>query len=136
MIFRGRSIDGRPVVDDPVALSSYCTKLGNVPIKVSITKWRDKRSGEQNRYLWGVVYRVLGEHIGYTDEELHEHCRVRFLRTTKATRQGRDMTVVRSTTSLDTKEMHDYIEAIRDWAAQWHDCVIPDANAAVQPEWQ
>jgi len=38
-----------------------------------------RRSLEANAYLWGVVYPTIGNHLGYSSEEVHEIYKKMFL---------------------------------------------------------
>lgn len=42
---------------------------------VEVRELRPRRSDEQNRYLWGVVYPAITERLeGWTKEDVHEYC--------------------------------------------------------------
>jgi hypothetical protein len=99
-------------------------------VKFTVTRLtkRTIRSVEQNNYYWGVVLKILSEHFGYIGlgekEELHDSLRTMFLvRTTKL-----GLKVVESTTKLDTELFERYLQAVRDWAIQEHQCFIPLPN--------
>lgn len=84
------------------------------------------RSNQQNRYLWGVVYEILSEELGYTIDDLHEIMKSRFLN--KPMRLwGEEDTIPRSTTELNTVEMEKYLEDIRMLAAM-NGINIPEPN--------
>jgi len=114
-----------------VSLNEYAKTFGkNQKVKFTISRLtkRTIRSVEQNNYYWGVVLKILSEHFGYIGhgekEELHNSLRTIFLvRTTKL-----GMKVVETTTKLDTKLFERYLQAIRDWAIQEHQCFIPLPN--------
>jgi len=75
------------------------------------------RSSQQNRYLWGVVYEILSEELGYTVDDIHEIMKGRFL--SKPMRLwGEEDSIHRSTTELNTIEMEKYLEDIRMLAAE------------------
>lgn len=42
------------------------------PVRVQVEEARDDRTPRQNRYLFGVPYKMLAEVTGYEREELHE----------------------------------------------------------------
>lgn len=95
---------------------------------IQIKKFRQKRTVNQNSYLWAVVYRYLGEEIGYTGEEVHQEMGRLFLSYEKTLPNGSAKTFVRSTTDLDTLEMSQYIEKIKDFALEQFSCLIPEAS--------
>jgi hypothetical protein len=96
-------------------------------VELILRKFRRKRTLPQNSYLWGVVYPLLGEHCGYDSEEIHAACKERFLRDRAHEVNG--LIKVRSSTSLDTVEMTEYIESVRRLAAEMG-VVIPSPGEA------
>jgi len=90
---------------------------------IQIKKFRKKRSTNQNAYLFGVVYRYLGEEIGYTTDECHQLMKRRFLSYEKS-----GEVFVKSTTDLDTMDMEGYIAQIKSFALEQFSVLIPDPN--------
>jgi hypothetical protein len=98
---------------------------------VGIKKDKSKRSGNQNRYYWGVVLAYLSEETGFTKEEAHQLMQRMFLRYDKSVHDGPAETFVRSTTSLNTLEMEEYLENIRIFALSELATYIPLPNEIV-----
>jgi hypothetical protein len=44
-----------------------------LPLELECKPWRNKRSSEQNAYLWRAVYQPLVEVAGFTKERWHEY---------------------------------------------------------------
>jgi hypothetical protein len=83
--------------------------------QVIIKKKADSRSVEQNARLWSL-YTSIGNYLGYDAEEMHQLLGYKFLLIEKHI--GKDkITLVRSTTKLNVKEMAEYQEKIEAWAA-------------------
>ena len=83
--------------------------------QVLIKKRADSRSVEQNARLWSL-YTSIGNYLGYDAEEMHQLLGYKFLLIEKHI--GKDkITLVRSTTKLNVKEMAEYMEKIEAWAA-------------------
>lgn len=87
------------------------------------------RSNPQNRYYHGVVVPILSEFLGYTNEEMHEVLKHKFLRLmaffpTKS--GGENVWITKSTADLDTKCFEEYLSQIRIWASSEIGCYIPD----------
>lgn len=107
-------------------------------VTIEIEKTRSKRSGQQNRYLWGVVYECL--QMGFKDlghreskETIHEFCKQRFLRKEIVHEEtGEVLTLTKSTTELTKSEMMDYIAEIQQFAAEYLNVIIPDPNEQVE----
>ena len=100
-----------------------------------------KRSTQQNKYLWGVVYKTIVDNDpGFfccdavdslrktarlsAAEVVHEFCKARFL--PAADLPGLQITVAPSTAKLPRKEFQEYVEAIRRWAADELQVFVPD----------
>ena len=81
------------------------------------------RSLPQNKYLNGVVYKLLSDHFGMTRTEVHDT--MRSLHLTEY-RQGCPP-VVKSTTDLSTVEFEEYCTNIRVWASE-QGLYIPTPN--------
>ena len=85
-------------------------------VEVCVIRKGKTRTKKQNKYLWGVPYKLLSDHLGYTPEELHEICKYKFL--SKHYDIGDEsLDVGASTTKLTTAEFEDYAENIRRWGA-------------------
>ena len=114
---------------------------GDEIMVVRIEPEEKKRSAQQNKYLWGVVYKTIVDNDpGYfvndavdalrktarlsTAEVVHEFCKARFL--PSADLPGLQITVAPSTAKLPRKEFQDYVESIRRWAADELQVFIPE----------
>ena len=84
------------------------------------------RTLRQNNYLW-LIYTALGDHLGYTKDEVHELMGNEFRREPHPTLPG--VYRIKSTTEFTIKEMNEYIRNIRIWAIDFLNFSIPD------PEW-
>ncbi len=98
---------------------------------VNIKKDKSQRSGSQNRYYWGVVLAYLSEETGYTKDEAHQVMGRLFLRYDKEMPNGTTESFVRSTTTLNTLEMEEYLENIRIFALSELGTYIPLPNEIV-----
>jgi hypothetical protein len=80
------------------------------PIKVTVEEHRRQRSSNQNRLYWEWLG-IVAEETGYSTNELHEYCKDRFCPSQPVTIRGH-MRPIRSTASLDTKDMTDYMDRV------------------------
>ena len=118
---------------------------GDEIMVVRIAPEEKKRSAQQNKYLWGVVYKTIVDNDpGYfvndavdalrktarlsAAEVVHEFCKARFL--PSADLPGLQITVAPSTAKLPRKEFQDYVESIRRWAADELQVFVPDPYQA------
>lgn len=91
------------------------------------------RSNNQNRYYWGVIVKLLSDHTGFTDEEINEILKHQFLSKQKT---WNDMVfyIPKSTSSLKTTEMEEYLSKVRRWASETLEVFIPDPNEYIETE--
>jgi len=112
------------------ALSKFLDRLASTAGKwrVTVQPYRKQRSDAQNRYLWGVAYKLLqdatgqpaadwheymlGEHFGWEETELFGKKRLRPLN---------------RSSKLNTLEFMDYVAFIQQRAAE-NGLYIPDPN--------
>jgi hypothetical protein len=123
MVLYGHVIDG-VYIGDKINLKSFEGKK----IKIEIKENRSTRSQMQNSYYWGVVLKYLVDETGHTAEELHEIFKTMFLDTKPVIFQGVAYNLAESTTTLNTLEMMQYLDKIRDFASKEFNCYIPEPN--------
>ena len=85
-------------------------------MRVTVEKWKAKRTLTQNAYLWGVVYQTISEDTGNSAEDVHEALKGMYC-PPQVIRMGEEERQVRSTKRLDTTEMADYIDQCIAFAA-------------------
>jgi hypothetical protein len=117
-------------------LNDYHKKVGDdKKVKLPLSGLTEKkvRSIEQNNYYWGVVLEILADHCGYIGpgekEDLHNELRSMFL--VYIGKLGEPC--VQSTTKLDTEFFEKYLEAVRTFALNFHQCRIPMPNEVDTP---
>ena len=98
--------------EKPLFFKSIPKTLRKVKHVMTIKEFRDNRSNNQNRYMWGCVYDTISKDTGYEVEEIHQLMGKKFL----AYEKNKEW-FVRSTSDLDTKEMEDYLERVRRFAS-------------------
>lgn len=45
-----------------------------LPLDVSCAPLKNSRTGQQNRYLFGVCYKPIAEAMGYEVDDIHQYC--------------------------------------------------------------
>jgi hypothetical protein len=128
MNFTGQIFEGKFIPFDGEAYRNYLLTLESEKVEVEVKKFRNSRSLEQNRYYWQIVAKI-SEHTGYTKDETHALLGSKFLKDHVDIQEGEEMkryTVVKSSSSLKTDEMAQYIEEAKQWAAQELQLFIPD----------
>lgn len=120
-------------------------KEATAKIKISVERYRNDASTQQMRYLFGVVYAIIGDAFGYDVYEYYNEIHVplkkmflgfrhvkqradyKILKQPLFTKETVAVEVV-SLKEIDTKQMTDYIENVRRWALKEHNLIIPAPN--------
>lgn len=114
MIFHGKAKDLQFVPDNKIAWLNYLEQNDKKTLLVRIDRETGIRSSNQNNYLWGVVYKVIAEHTGYTENDIHEIMKRKFLPPDFITWKGQEIKIPGSTAKLDKGDSFpEYIERIR-----------------------
>ena len=80
------------------------------------------RTIQQNKYLWGHLYKSISSYTGYQPLEIHMLCGWMFLREQK-TIADKQVEYIKSTTELSVDEMRSYTESIINYFTElgWSD---------------
>lgn len=93
-----------------IALSQYVGKR----ITCELSRQKRRRSNSQNSYYWSVVIPLIQESGGYVlPEDAHEACKWALLK-----QRDKKVEYCRSTSSLSTFEMEDYLSKLRELASE------------------
>ena len=122
-IFPALIKSGKVVFNNIIKFNEHLRSLEGKDVEVIVRKWKKGRSNNQNRYMWGVCYKIVSEETGHTEDEIHDSLRAMFL----MDKSGK-FPIVRSSTSLTTVEFEDYLEKVRIFAAEKLNCIIPLPN--------
>lgn len=119
---------GKFIPDNEDDFRNEFLRLSGKMVEVVVRQMRNKRSNNQNRYLWGVCYKLISEETGYEKNKLHEMFKQMFLDEIILI-NGKEYHTVKGSSELDTIDFSDeFVEKIRLWAAQEINCYIPDPN--------
>ena len=81
---------------------------------LELDKFKSRRSNSQNDLYWAML-KELGDYTGYSDLELHDLMRFKYL-SEKKTVAGSEIYAIKSTTSLNVDEFTNYIHDIQRFA--------------------
>lgn len=137
--FSGTIKDGEfiPHTYERERLNRRIGQLEGKQVKANFTIEHGIRSNQQNKYLWGVVYKMIGDELGEDDLQVvhYQMCVMFHYKLIKTWDENTGMTVMAKvpdeTSSLTTTEFSQYVEKIRRWAASFLGLNIPDPNEAV-----
>lgn len=98
---------------------------------VEIKPLANSRSSQQNRYMWGVVYKIIGDDLGMIPEEVHEIYKKKYLSYEKEVK-GKRYTFIKSTTDLNTLEFGEYLDKVILHATSELGIIIPEPDIAYE----
>jgi hypothetical protein len=95
--------------------------------KLEVSEYKTRRSDEQNRYLWGVVYATILKHLpGWDAEDVHEYFLGEHFGWETLEGFGRKrMRPLRRSSKLSTTEFSDFIAFIQRTMAE-RGVYVPD----------
>lgn len=98
-------------------------------LEITVEEKKRRRSEQQNRYLWGVVYKTVLEHLpGWDAEDVHEYFLGEHFGWETIEGMGRKrMRPVRRSSALNKQEFADYIDYIQRKMSE-RGVYIPDAQ--------
>ena len=101
----------------------FLAKNEGKDIELTFKPYRPIRSNNQNKYYWGVVVPMLANELGYTNEEMHDALKYKFLRED----YDNGLSKVTSTTELNTEDFNHFITMVQVFASELG-IIIPDPN--------
>lgn len=103
------------------------------PYRVTVEEAKSTRTNQQNRYLWGVAYKLIADAVGYEVDEVAEFCCGQYFGWTDkrvpkkpSNPEGIESVPVRTTTRdadgkrrvLNKHEFADYVAFVQRFAAK------------------
>lgn len=134
----GQIQERKLVLDEPAGFKTAMWRMKDGQrVTVSVEPERDRRSTAANRYLWGVVYRLIAEYTGQDPEDIHAEMCARFTAKTisyvnPSTGELVEMPVVTRTSGMTVREFYLFVEKVRLFASEFFTLTIPDPD----PEYQ
>ena len=112
-IFYGHSKDSQFIPDNRRSYLDFLVQNEGKKLVVNIGLDKAKRSLDQNSYLWGVVYKVISDHTGSTENELHEIFKRMFIQPRFIKWKDTTIKVPGHTSDMNKVQFGEYIERIR-----------------------
>lgn len=105
---------------DRKAFDEAVGKLPDGAYVLSVEDEKEYRSGQANRFHWGVVVKQLCDHLqGHTPEEMHEILKYKFnRRTTHDPQTGEVIEVNMPTHTMTREEWNTFEDNCIRWAAE------------------
>lgn len=108
--FFGEITNGVLALENEGEYKAYLSSLVG-KVEVIIQRWHAKRTNRQNAFYWSYL-KMVSDDTGFTDEELHELFKQKFLDKRKLQVLGEEIEMYPSTTRLTKKEFAEYMEKI------------------------
>lgn len=102
-------------------------------VEVVVSKPQSKRSIQQNRYLWGVAYKLICEHTGNNKKDIHEFLLNKFAPRKYIEIEGKTEIVTKRSSKMSKIDFMNYKESIQQWAAEVLELYIPDPEECKIP---
>jgi hypothetical protein len=121
----GKVEKGKFIPEDVKSFKSAFYSHEGKRVRVTVERFRNRRSDPQNRYYWGIVVPMVGEAIGESDAEaVHDMLKVE-LNYEILVVGDKEIRVPKSTAKLDTMEFKQYVERVQRWGSEFLSLYIP-----------
>lgn len=123
--------EGKLILDATALFKGYVKRLANQPVQLTLKKLSRRKSKNQLGFLFGVVYPVIADEMGYRDyeiEQIHDAI-MRHIRGLKP--QPNPLGCRVSLAEMSHEEVSAYISDVRHWAVTEYGIVTPDSEKAV-----
>lgn len=125
MKFAGIVQDGKLRVFGRREMDEYIGTLDGKRVMVEIGE-HGGRSLQQNA-LWWVYVGILSKELGFTKEEMHDICKMKFLKRERLNEKtGGLFEYLASTATLSKEDFMILINQLQLWSAETLDIVLPD----------
>ena len=114
-------------LDDKDGFKKAVARLPLGRVRVSVDIIGDKRSLDQNAYWWAIPVKLLAEHCGYTDAQMHYALLGECFGYT-AGPTGKAVPVKPSSSDLTVAEFKQLIDWVLTWGPSELGVVIPDPS--------
>ena len=122
--FKIKVENGRSTILDRDKRLKFIMALPDGDYVETIKKQRKPRSNQQNRYMHGVIFKLIAEEIGDSVEEVKSAMKNKFLK--YETKSG--LEAIKDTSDLSTVELENFNEKCRRWASSFLNIYIPLPN--------
>jgi hypothetical protein len=135
----GISEKGQFRVVNSAMFRGECNKLPAGRYRIVVEKYRKKKSNPQLGYLFACVYPLVLQHLNdagweFTDlNQVDAFCKSRFADTEVINRHtGEIIMIPELKRNFTTTDMMTYIEAIRQWDAEYLGGYIPEPESQIK----
>ena len=120
--------DGKLQKNVRVQIANELREFEGKRVEIKIQKLKSVRSHQQNR-LWWLYMTIISKDTGYTKDEIHEICKMKFLKKSKVIEKtGEIMEYLGSTAELNKMDFADMVSELIRWSAESLDIILPLPN--------
>ena len=129
-IWHAHIADGKLRLEADTLFRRYIQTLKDGPVQIVIKRLVRRKSHNQLGYLFGVVYPVIADEIGYREYEV-EQVHDAIMRELRGLRPEPNPLKLRvSLAEMNHEQVSEYIEDVRHWAVTEYGIITPDAAKA------
>lgn len=131
---KGKVTNGKLTLEDRELLIKSLEIFEGKEVLVEVRRFKEKRTGKQNNYYWGVVLpfvKVRLEEAGWrcTLSDVHSYLKSRFCKKTIINEKTQEAIDIESSTSdLSTIAFGNYIEEINGFVGEWFGESLPEPD--------
>ena len=122
--------DGKLRLESRSLFASFIATFRNKPVQLVLKVASRPKSHSQLGYLWGVVYPVIAEELGYKDYEIDALHDALMQKLCGLKPDPNPLNLRASLAAMSHEEVSAYIEDVRFFAASELGIVTPDATKA------
>lgn len=145
MIFTGRAINGSFLPDSPSMLEQHLMEMEGKKISIETKRVFNRRSNQQNKYLWAVPYKMIANELSkrlnrlVTPEDVHREMSEKYNGETEtlinqATGETDNFKIIKRSSDDSTVEFEKRCEWLRRWAATYLGLDIPTPNELINDQ--
>ena len=124
-VFTGTIEKGKLKLDNPHRYLVHLAKFEGKEIELVLRKKENQRTLPQNRYYFKVIVEILMDETGFNKQQMHDALKEKFA---SARDEKTGLLIIESTARMKTKRFIQYCDDIKQWAAEFFGCYIPDPN--------
>ena len=124
-IHSGKVEKGKLILNNPNRYLVHLVRFEGKEVEIVLRKKENQRTLPQNRYYFKVIVEILMGETGYTKQQMHDALKEKFA-SYRDEKTG--LLIIESTAKMKTKRFIQYCDDIKQWAAEFFGCYIPDPN--------
>ncbi len=126
--FSGKIEGGKLKLDNPHGYLCFLSKLEGARVDVAVARHKEDKTAQQMGYLFGVCFKLISEHTGYTIREVEGLMKDEFLPFKTIVFRQRNRYISPSLADIKRPDLSRFIDDCIMLAASHWGIVIPPPN--------